>query len=447
MKGMYLHSKIAGLVLKAVLILTVLSLFSCVGTTEEQTRTGDFEATVAVEWMELLCQSVRTEGLVPPQAARIYAYAGIALYESVVQGMPDHLSLSGQLNDLPDMPEYENDEGYDWPSSANAALAKVAEGLFEQTSVQTTEAIRQLKDQHFRERISADVPENVVQYSSDYGESIGEIILDWADEDGYQSLRSLTYTPPSGTGIWEPTPPNFGQAMEPFWGQLRPFSLYTAGVCEPQSPVEYSEDPSSEFYNQAWLVYEAVNNLDSEQRTIALFWEDSPQETCTPPGHWLSIVNQLVIDKGMRLDEASEMYALVGISMGDTFISCWEAKYRWNLLRPVTYIQRNIDSEWQPYISTPPFPEYTSGHSVVSGAVSTILTHLLGEMAFTDRTHEDLGFSPRSYSSFDEAAQEAAISRLYGGIHYPMAIEEGLEQGWQVGQWVLDHVTTRKSNV
>jgi hypothetical protein len=441
---MCLRSRIAVLSLHAALILMVLSLISCAGNTEEQKRTDEFNATVAVEWMELLCQSVRTEGIVPPHAARIYAYAGIALYESVVQGMPGHLSLSGQLNDLRDMPECENAEGCDWPSSANAALATVAEGLFEQTSMQTTEAIGRLRDQNSRERISAGVPETVVQYSSDYGESIGEVILDWASEDGYQSMRSSAYTPPSGTGIWEPTPPNFGQAMEPYWAYLRPFSLHTADTCEPQPPVEYSEDPSSEFYNQAWAVYEAVNNLDSEQSAIARFWEDSPQETCTPPGHWLSIVNQLVVEKDMHLDEASEMYALVGISIGDAFISCWEAKYQWNLLRPVTYIQRNIDSEWQPYVSTPPFPEYTSGHSVVSGAVSTVLTHLLGEVAFTDRTHDDLGFSPRSYSSFEEAAQEAAISRLYGGIHYPMAIEEGLEQGRQVGQWVLDNITARK---
>ena len=426
-------------------LVTVLLLLStaCGKSTEEVAGTSDFESTVAIEWMELLCEAVRTEGLSPPQASRIYAYAGVTLYESVVEGMPDYQSLSGQLNGLPDMPQMEVGKTCDWPSSASAALAIVTEGLFQQATPETIEAIRQLKEQQLEARDTAGVPSDIVQYSITYGESVGNIILEWSSEDGYQDTRGLPYAPPSGPGTWEPTPPKFRQASEPYWGELRPFVLETADSCEPSPPIEYSEDPASEFYHQAWLVYEAVNSLDEEQQTIALYWSDNPRDTCTPPGHWLSIENQIVKTRHMHLDEAAEMYALVGIAMGDAFISCWAAKYHWNVLRPVTYIQNHIDAEWEPSIATPPFPEYTSGHSVVSGAASTVLEYRLGTVAFTDRTHDGLGFRARSFSSLDEAAQEAAISRLYGGIHYPMAIEEGLHQGELVGREVVERVITR----
>ena len=208
--------------------------------------------------------------------------------------------------------------------------------------------------------------------------------------------------------------------------------------------MTFSSDPGSEFYQEALAVYDAVNNLDEEQLAIAQFWGDDPGVTCTPPGHWVSIQNQLAQDLDLRLDEAAEMYALAGIASADAFVCCWTEKYDYNLLRPVTYIQRYIDGSWVPAIATPPFPEYVSGHSVVSGAVCTVLTELLGEVPFTDHTHDEVGYAPRSFASVAEAAEEAAISRLYGGIHYPMAIDEGLDQGKCLGQMVIDRVHTRR---
>jgi hypothetical protein len=184
-------------------------------------------------------------------------------------------------------------------------------------------------------------------------------------------------------------------------------------------------------------VYGTVNNLTDEQRAIAFFWADDPGATATPPGHSISITTQVLRQMGAGLDIAAETYAKVGMAVADAFIGCWDTKYRYNLLRPVTYIQRFIDADWLPLLVTPPFPEYTSGHSAQSGAAAEMLTDLFGpDFPFVDRTHESRGLQPRAFNSFFEAADEAAISRLYGGIHFRPAIVRGLVQGRCVGRAV-----------
>jgi membrane-associated phospholipid phosphatase len=179
-----------------------------------------------------------------------------------------------------------------------------------------------------------------------------------------------------------------------------------------------------------------VNNLTSQQQAIVFFWADAPGATATPAGHSISILTQVLREHGAPLDRAAEAYARVGMAVADAFISCWSCKYRYNLLRPVTYIQRLIDPRWLPVLPTPPFPEYTSGHSVQAAAAALVLADLFGARAFTDRTHTDRGFAPRPFASFFQAAEEAAISRLYGGIHFRPAIERGLEQGRCIGRKV-----------
>lgn len=425
------------------LILVVLLVPGCAQSVQQVSKTGNSEATVAVEWMKALCDGVRSEGLSPPVASRIYAYAGVTLYESVVGGMSGYRSLSGQLNAMPPMPQPQSGQTYDWPSSATLALATVSQGIFASASPATLAGFQQLCESQLAARESAGVQKEVIDSSAAYGESVGKAILDWANSDGYQATRGLSYTPPTGPGLWVPTPPGYAAALEPYWGDIRPFVMQTADACLPPPPITYSEQAGSAFYQQAWYVYNAVNTLDEERMAIAEFWADNAKQTSTPPGHWLIIENQMVEQLGVQLDKAAEMYALVGVAMGDAFISCWSCKYEVSLLRPITYIQQLIDANWNSAIVTPPFPEYTSGHSVVSGAADAVLTSLLGTVAFTDKTHEDTGMAARSFASFDAAAQEAAVSRLYAGIHYPMAIINGLAEGKCVGQWVLDHVHTR----
>jgi hypothetical protein len=246
-----------------------------------------------------------------------------------------------------------------------------------------------------------------------------------------------------GPQYWVPTGP-VTNPLEPYWGALRPFALDTPDACKPAPPAEYSEEVGSPFYEEAYAVYEVGSNANDAEKEIAFFWADNPGQTATPPGHWVSVAGQLLITHDKNLADAAEAYALVGISVADAFVSCWDEKFRSNLLRPITYIHRVIDANWTTLIPTPPFPEYTSGHSVNSGAAAVALTRIFGDIPFTDATHvEQLGLPERYYSSFYEAAEEAAISRLYGGIHYPMGIEAGVTQGYCVGQNVVDKIQTR----
>jgi hypothetical protein len=199
----------------------------------------------------------------------------------------------------------------------------------------------------------------------------------------------------------------------------------------------YSEDSQSEFYQEAWEVYSVVNHLNPEQLAIVQFWADNLGQTGTPPGHSISILSQILIQEGSSLETGAEAYARLGIALADSFIACWQTKYQYNLLRPITYIHNVLgDTNWNTPVVTPPFPEYPSGHSVQSAAAAQVLTDMFGEVAFTDHTHASLGYTPRTFTSFFAFAEEAALSRLYGGIHYRAAIERGLEQGHCIGQRV-----------
>ncbi|MGH7456258.1 MAG: vanadium-dependent haloperoxidase, partial [bacterium] len=244
------------------------------------------------------------------------------------------------------------------------------------------------------------------------------------------------YTLPAGVGFWVPTPSKFQRPLQPHWGNNRSFFLRSGSECQPGPHPLFSERPGTKFYEEMMEVYNTVNNLTAEQRAIAEFWADNPRQTATPAGHWIAILNQIIAQRQLNLEVAAEAYAKVGIVVADAFISCWYTKYEYNLVRPITCIRKIIDANWRPPVSTPPFPEYTSGHSVQSGAVAQVLTDMFGAVAFTDHTHDSRNLSSRSFSSFFAAADEAAISRLYGGIHFRSAIELGLEQGKCVGRKV-----------
>ncbi len=399
-------------------------------------------ATVAVEWMDLITHLIKNEAKSPPQASRIIAYAGVTAYESVCPGMGGYQSLSGQLNEMPAMPQPQAGKQYDWAASLTAAMSAALKGLFGSASSNTTQAILDLSNKQLqaRNQVSADV----INQSIVYGQSIAEAILSWAGQDGYQATRGLPYNVPQGTGMWVPTPPAYAPPLEPYWGQLRTFAILSADSCVPPAPMMFSTENISPCYQQAMAVYQATKSLNADRMAIANFWADNAGVSFTPPGHWLSIENQVIQQLNLSLDRALELYATAGVAMGDAFISCWHAKFQYCLLRPVTYINECIDSSWQPLLATPPFPEYTSGHSVVSGAVSTVLSQMLGKVSFVDQTYVDVGVPARQFNSFEAAANEAAISRLYAGIHYPLSIQYGVFEGQMVGQSVLDRLQTRK---
>ena len=392
---------------------------------------SQFDAEVPVAWFDLAYALVREESLSPPVASRTFGYLGVALYEALVPGMPSYQSLAGQLNELQPLPK-PADRAYHWPTVANSVLSATMEKLLNAESSSTQ--IHDLEEQFTRE-FKPGLPPGVYKRSVERGQAISQAIIEWAATDGYETYKDCPYLPPTGAGLWQPTPPGFRPPLLPCWGKLRPFVINLGSECNAGPPPTYSEDPQSEFYQEAWEVYNVVNHLNPERLAIAQFWADNPGQTGSPPGHSISILSQILIQEGSSLEIAAEAYARVGIALADSFIACWQTKYQYNLLRPITYIHNVLgDTGWTTPVVIPPFPEYPSGHSVQSGAAAQVLTDMFGEVAFTDKTHTSLGYAPRTFISFFAFAEEAAISRLYGGIHYRAAIERGLEQGRCIGQ-------------
>jgi hypothetical protein len=250
----------------------------------------------------------------------------------------------------------------------------------------------------------------------------------------------------SVAGAWEPTPPLFNpNPLQPCWGLIRPMVLTSGEECAPPGHPRFSPAVASDFFAAGFEVYNVVTGLTDEQKAIADFWSDGAGTTGTPPGHWIAIVSQIARKDDLSLAEAAEAYARVGIAVHDAFIGCWNTKYVYNLQRPVTYINDNIDGNWMPYLLTPNFPSYTSGHSTQSGAAASVLTDMFGVKKFRDTTHIDHALlppqKPRTFESFYEAAAEAAVSRLYGGIHYRFDNNDGLASGECIGQAIQERVS------
>jgi hypothetical protein len=398
-------------------------------------------------WMMLLYQRVQAEGVNAPAAARIYGYAGVVAYESIVAAMPSNNALGGQLTNLPyfDLPS-ENAE-YDWITAQAAAMNTVLPLLFNNASDETVDAFQDLYDTQIAAR-ALDFDAATIRRSVAYGESTGEGLAAWIAQDYYSETRGLPFEPLEGEAWhWVITNPNL-PAAEPYWSLIRPMAMDYPEICNQRNLMVFSTEPGSTFYKQAQEVMEVGDNLTPEQRDTALYWLDDPNRTGLPSGHWMMLTMQFLQQQGEEalMGRTVETYAMMGMVLMDSFISAWSMKYQEPLLRPETYINRYINPRWQPFIATPNFPEYPSGHSVVSAAAAYVLTELWGVRAFVDRTHiifrhQDIQRAQREYLSFQMAADEAAMSRLYGGIHYRNAIEGGMLQGRCVAQQAFRRVT------
>lgn len=430
------------------LIFTILAWSGC-QPDEEPAAAGPsspdaLDAALANDWFALtLDLTQKTPGFSPPVAARAFGYTGLTLYESLVHGMPEYQSLQGHINGLsPGMlPEPEAGKAYHWGVVANRALSLVVFNLYRNASIDELVRIGQL-EQQYEQLFKKDVGNAVFARSLEYGDTLGRALYAYAKSDGqdqaYQSNFPASYVAPVFDGCWIPTPPAYGRPLQPYWGQVRTFVAKNATETLPSPHPTYSVQTNSHFYLDALEVYNTVKNLTPSEKTIAEYWSDDPGKTATPPGHSISMLRQVLEKEDAKLSLAAEAYARVGMAVHDAFVSCWRAKYIFCLMRPVTYIRNEIDPNFSSLLTTPPFPEYTSGHSVQSGASAEVLTALFGpDYAFTDHTHEnrtDINGTPRTFPSFDAAAEEAAISRLYGGIHYRFGIEEGVVQGRKVGK-------------
>lgn len=424
-------------------LLSMLGTWAWAGHNPPHPSTDDFPSDVALAWFETLYDVVKAEETAPPPASRIYGISAVALYEAVVAGTRTNRSLIGQLNGLSSLPQPHTNKQYHWPTVANAALFATIRGLYPTISKTSLRVIKTSRRAHALPA-RAVLSRPVYRRSVAHGRAVAAAILDWAAADGYASHTDCPYFPLTAPGAWKPTPPLFGPTpVQPCWGMIRPMVLISGEECAAPGHPAFSTERASDFYAAAQEVYDVSLALSDEQKLIADYWADGAGATGTPSGHWIAILSQLVDEEGLSLAAAAEAYARVGIAAHDAFITCWNTKYAYNLQRPVTYIKDHIDAGWLPYIATPGFPSYTSGHATVSGAAAYVLTELFGIQRFTDSTHADHGltsFKARTFDSFEEAAAEAAVSRLYGGIHYTFDNRDGLAAGRCIGQAIRDRL-------
>ncbi len=390
----------------------------------------------------------------PCAAARYYAYANLAAYEIVYQQAhpAEYVSFSSLLKGYPDLSRLRPEQPVDVNFASLYALLRMGEELL--PSGYTLEESRIQLVRNAGTQLGA----ASLQASRAYADSVVKALVKYAAKDGYVKTSGyLRYTPLQEASAWQPTPPGYLEAYEPHWGTLRAFLLDSAAQFRPAPPAPYSEQKGSGFYQLVTEVYQITGKLSAEQMHIANFWDCNPfflkqkghisfgTKKISPGGHWMGITGIACLKKELSLAETVRWHALVGVTMTDAFISCWNEKFRSNRVRPETFINAHLDPEWRPLLQTPPFPEYTSGHSVVSGAVAVLLTTLAGEnFAYTDTTEVEFGVPARSFTSFGQAAREAAISRLYGGIHFRDAVDNGLMQGEQIGHYVVQKLKLKQ---
>lgn len=387
----------------------------------------------------------------PPAASRNYLYPNIAAYEALVAANPKFRSFADQLNGLEPFRYELGDVFIDYELAALQAFLFTAPNF-----VFSQERMTQFREQLFKE-IKSEVPRSVWNSTEAYAKAVSDHILAWAAKDQYKETRTFPkYSLMEEPWAWQPTPPSYMDGIEPSWNKIRTVVLDSAQQFRPKPPTAFSTDKNSAFYKEVMEVYEAVNQARAEHIEIAQFWDCNPYvshhvghvmyatKKITPGGHWMAITRLAAKQSGLPLMQTIEAYSMTSIGLFDGFISCWDEKWRSILIRPETYINRYIDEQWMPLLQTPPFPEHTSGHSVVSAASSEILTALFGEdFSFVDTTEEQFGLPARSFESFRQAAEEAAESRLFGGIHYRPAIDLGLLQGRQVATHILENIQTR----
>ncbi len=443
---------------------------------------------MVAEWMHQLYGMVRTERLSPPVASRLLGYASVALYQGLAAVDPSLPPLTATLTGSPEFPSADDPAGHDATLVAVEAERVVLDSLLAGGLPTTRAALARLADSLRDARIALGVAAEIRTRSADLGARIGNAVVAWSRTDGFEATRGRPYAPPVGPGLWvndTPTsdytatsrsgatqsvaldnpanqlragaasdrdlilgrPKPAGQrdlpaanpagATEPFWGTLRPFVLRTWDECPLPPPPPYDRAPGSPLHQEAMAVVETMRGLTDEQRQITLYWADNPGETGTPAGHWLAIGGQMVSQRGLTAAQAARLFVATATAQADAFIAGWGYKYEFNLIRPRTYIRRLIDPAWEPLIPTPPFPEYPSGHSTQSAAAASVLTALLGTVAFDDSTGLYIGHPVRRFPSFDAAAEEAGLSRIYGGLHFPVGNTGGQDLGRCIGATVI----------
>lgn len=383
----------------------------------------------------------------PPAASRYYAYCTAGAYEIVALNNPDVTRGSRFMKSYPNVAINAKRGSYDYHIAAIYCILETGRLMLPSGFM--------LDEQQEKLRLALrkrKIPVAVIDSSIAVAKAVAVQVVNWSKSDNYNRLSArLRYTPVKGDSYWYPTPPAYMEAVEPHWKTVRPMIIDTCDEFVPLPPVPFSKDTASAFYALGKEVYNVSLHPSQEELVIASFWDCNPFavstaghmaigfKKITPGGHWMNIAAIAASKAGLDFDRTVLLHAVTAMTEMDAFISCWDEKYRSNRIRPETFINRYIDIQWKPLLQTPPFPEYTSGHSVMSTATAGVLTYLLGgDFAFTDNSEEMFDIQARNFTSFMQAADEAAISRLYGGIHYRDAIENGQVQGKKISEKIVE---------
>jgi hypothetical protein len=392
----------------------------------------------------------------PPAASRVYVYPSIAAYEAIQHDYPAYQSLAGQLNGLTAVPMPAEGQEYCLTLSALHAFLEVGKTL-----IHSEDTIIAYQQGLYEELGTINMPKKVWERSIAYGDVVADHILAWLDTDNYKQTRTHPkFSIQNLPERWQPTPPAYMDGIEPHWREIRTMVMDSAEQFKPLPPTPFSTSPESQFMKETMEVYEVLKIEDEQEKeervAIASFWDCNPYvshqtghvmyatKKITPGGHWIGITQIACEQAEAGFMKTVEAYTITSIALFDAFISCWDEKYRSNLVRPETVINEHIDDDWLPALQTPPFPEHTSGHSVISRAAAVALTAIFGDsFKFVDTTEEEYGLPARTFNSFLHASEEAAISRLYGGIHYRPAIDYGVAQGEKVGELIVSRIQTK----
>jgi len=403
---------------------------------------------VLVEWNQRVIDIMRLDGINPVLATRMFSYPNIAAYESLAALHPGELSsFGGKLHGWSGAKKIEIAPGL------SAEVAVLSAYYFTAKAMVYREDMLDSAYQNHLQRLKLE--EKMVKRSAQVGKEVASKIIAWSKTDGYKETKGMPYYIISNTpGAWVPTPPEYRSALEPNWDKLRTFVIDSLESVSVPFEIEFDTTQESAFYELANEVYLASKERAYEDSLLAIYWDDNPdlntfkghvptpRRHINPASHWISMINQVVSqDSSINVFDAATIYATASIAFFDANLCSWHDKYKYNLIRPVTYIRKYIDPDWMPIIITPPFPEYTSAHASCSFAVATVLNRLVGEnYSFVDSTHLEMGWGVRNLSGFNEAASQVAMSRFYGGIHYMTACKAGQKQGDMVGQEIIEKV-------
>ncbi len=430
-------------------LLPLLLFFSC----KNKTINVDFDVNSAEllhQNQDQLNQVIIYDVFTPPVASRIYAYTSLAFYEAVRFNKPENASITNQLKGFGTMPLPDTTKKYNYSLAATKAFFNVAHKVIfsidslknYENNVMTTFK-NMMDDDEFNRSIT-------------FGDAVSAVILIRTEKDNYKKTRGMPkFLGNRKDGRWQPTSPDYADGIEPFWGTIETLVLDSSAQCQPPTPPMFSTDTNSIFFKNAKEVYTIGNNLTDSQKIIVRYWDDNPfvvehsghlmfgNKKITPGGHWMGIAGVASKKHGDDLVAAAKSYSVTAIALFDAFIGCWDAKYKTDVIRPITFINKAIDNRWEPFLQTPPFPEYPSGHSAISASASTVLTALYGnDFSFHDDVDKKYIGLEKDFSSFFQAAEEAAVSRVYGGIHFSTGKTGGQLQGKMIGNLIANKFVT-----